>query len=250
MSTADPHTLTGAYALDALDEDERAGVERHLAHCASCALEVAEFAATAARLGLAATVPVRPALRAEVLRRVASVRQVAPGTAPAARLRPAGRRRARGPLAWALAASVAVAAAFGGAALWQYERAQDATRRAAVAEGRADAVAGVLAAPDAKSRTVRVAGGTGTVVVSAERDRAVFMAAGMPAPPDGKVYQLWFDDGGAMRSAGLMNPALRSQTVLLRGPVAGASGVGVTVEPAGGSARPTSAPVTVLSLPT
>ncbi|WP_018548864.1 anti-sigma factor [Streptomyces sp. LaPpAH-108] len=248
MSAADPHTLTGAYALDALDEDERAGVERHLAHCASCALEVAEFEATAARLGLAATVPVRPALRAEVLRRIASVRQVAPGTAPTARLRTT-RRRTRGPLAWALAASVAVAAAFGGTALWQYERAQDATRRAAVAEGRADEVAGVLAAPDAKSATVRVAGGTGTVVVSAERDRAVFMASRMPAPPDGKVYQLWFDDGGTMRSAGLMNPVLRSQTVLLRGPVAGASGVGVTVEPAGGSPRPTTAPVTLLSLP-
>ncbi|MBJ7907316.1 anti-sigma factor [Streptomyces sp. DSM 110735] len=250
MTVADPHDLTGAYALDALDEDERAGVERHLAHCASCALEVAEFEATAARLGLAATVPVRPGLRAEVLRRIASVRQVAPGTAMDARLRPAVRRRARGPLAWALAASVAVAAAFGGVALWQYERAQDAATRAAVAEGRADAVAGVLAAPDAKSATVRVAGGTGTVVVSAERDRAVFMASGMPAPPDGRVYQLWFDDGGAMRSAGLMDPALRSQTVLMRGPVAGASGVGVTVEPAGGSPRPTSAPVTLLSLPT
>ncbi|MGW4304288.1 anti-sigma factor [Streptomyces sp. NPDC004646] len=248
MTVADPHDLTGAYALHALDEDERAGVERHLAHCASCALEVAEFEATAARLGLAATVPVRPGLRAEVLRRIASVCQVAPGTATDARLRPAVRRRARGPLAWALAASVA--AAFGGVALWQYERAQDAATRAAVAEGRADAVAGVLAAPDAKSATVRVAGGTGTVVVSAERDRAVFMASGMPAPPDGKVYQLWFDDGGAMRSAGLMDPALRSQTVLMRGPVAGASGVGVTVEPAGGSPRPTSAPVTLLSLPT
>ncbi|MFJ6542631.1 anti-sigma factor domain-containing protein [Streptomyces sp. NPDC091385] len=250
MTVADPHDLTGAYALHALDEDERAGVERHLAHCASCALEVAEFEATAARLGLAATVPVRPGLRAEVLRRIASVRQVPPVAAPAARRRPAGRRRARGPLAWALAASVAVAAAFGGVALWQYERAQDAATRAAVAEGRADPVAGVLAAPDAKSATVRVAGGTGTVVVSAERDRAVFMASGMPAPPDGKVYQLWFDDGGAMRSAGLMDPALRSQTVLMRGPVAGASGVGVTVEPAGGSPRPTSAPVTLLSLPT
>ncbi|MGW4199071.1 anti-sigma factor [Streptomyces sp. NPDC005004] len=157
---------------------------------------------------------------------------------------------ARGPLAWALAASVAAAAAFGGVALWQYERAEDAAARAAVAEGRAGEVAGVLAAPDARTATVRVAGGTGTVVVSAERDRAVFVASGMPAPPDGKVYELWFDDGGAMRSAGLMNPVLRSQTVLMRGPVGGASGVGVTVEPAGGSPRPTGAPVALLSLPT
>ncbi|MFD8809407.1 anti-sigma factor domain-containing protein, partial [Streptomyces sp. NPDC059597] len=171
-------------------------------------------------------------------------------TPRAARRRPGDRRRARGPLAWALAAPVAAAAAFGGVALWQYERAEDAAARAAVAEGRAGKVAGVLAAPDARTATVRVAGGTGTVVVSAERDRAVFVASGMPAPPDGKVYELWFDDGGAMRSAGLMNPVLRSQTVLMRGPVGGASGVGVTVEPAGGSPRPTGAPVALLSLPT
>ncbi|MFD8809680.1 zf-HC2 domain-containing protein, partial [Streptomyces sp. NPDC059597] len=99
MSTADPHSFTGAYALHALDEDERAGVERHLAQCVSCALEVAEFEATAARLGLAATVPVRPELRAEVLRRIASVRQMPPGTTPAARRRPRRRRPARRPLA-------------------------------------------------------------------------------------------------------------------------------------------------------
>ena len=40
---SDPHLLTGAYALDALDDVERAGVERHLRGCAECAAEVAEF---------------------------------------------------------------------------------------------------------------------------------------------------------------------------------------------------------------
>ena len=45
------HTLSGAYALDALTEIERAGFARHLAECAVCATEVAEFRETAARLG-------------------------------------------------------------------------------------------------------------------------------------------------------------------------------------------------------
>ncbi|MGW4290060.1 anti-sigma factor [Streptomyces sp. NPDC004673] len=246
MTMTDPHTLTGAYALHALPDDERADFERHLSGCPSCTREVEEFEAAAARLALAASAPVRPAMREEVLHRVGSVRQLTPGTTPVERVR---RSRGSGPARWALAACVAAAAVFGGTAAWQWERAQDAQQRAAQAERQASELAGVLAAPDAKSRTVKVAGGTGTVVVSAERDRAVFVSSKMPEPPKGKVYQLWFDDAGTMRDAGLMDPARASQSVLMKGTVDGASGVGVTVEPAGGSAKPTSAPVTVLSMP-
>ncbi|MFF0383821.1 anti-sigma factor domain-containing protein [Streptomyces sp. NPDC004286] len=246
MTMTDPHTLTGAYALHALPDDERADFERHLSGCPSCTREVEEFEAAAARLALAASAPVRPAMREEVLHRVGSVRQLTPGTTPVERVR---RSKGSGPARWALAACVAAAAVFGGTAAWQWERAQDAQQRAAQAERQASELAGVLAAPDAKSRTVKVAGGTGTVVVSAERDRAVFVSSKMPEPPKGKVYQLWFDDAGTMRNAGLMDPARASQSVLMKGTVDGASGVGVTVEPAGGSAKPTSAPVTVLSMP-
>lgn len=53
-----------------------------------------------------------------------------------------------------------------------------------------------------------------------------------------------------MRSAGLMNRAATSGTVLLDGPVDGASAIGITVEPAGGSAQPTSAPLALLTFPT
>lgn len=77
----------------------------------------------------------------------------------------------------------------------------------------------------------------------------MFVVAGMPHPARGKVYQLWFDDDGAMRSAGLMDPGRTDQAVLLRGGIDGASGVGVTVEPAGGSAQPTSAPLALLPFP-
>ncbi|NUS56663.1 MAG: anti-sigma factor, partial [Streptomycetaceae bacterium] len=88
-----------------------------------------------------------------------------------------------------------------------------------------------------------------TVVVSASQDKAVFVVSGMARPPAGKVYQLWFDDKGTMRSAGLMDPGRSSQAVLLHGAVDGASGMGVTVEPAGGSKSPTSAPVALMSFP-
>ena len=38
--TSDIHALSGAYAIDALDDIERAQFERHLAECAECRDEV------------------------------------------------------------------------------------------------------------------------------------------------------------------------------------------------------------------
>ncbi|MGW2781151.1 anti-sigma factor [Streptomyces populi] len=248
MTATDVHALTGAYAVHALHGEERTAFERHLAGCETCAQEVAEFTATAGRLALASTVRTRPVMREQVLRRITTVRQVPPGAAPLDRVR-RGVRYGRGPARWALAASVAAAAAFGGGAVWQYERAQDARHEAAQAQRHAEDLAGVLTAPDAKSRSVRVAGGAGTLVVSADRDQAVFVGSGMDAPPRGRVYQLWFADGGKMRSAGLMDPDRSSQTVLMRGAVDDASGVGITVEPAGGSKQPTSTPLALLGVP-
>ncbi|MET8860735.1 anti-sigma factor [Streptomyces sp. NPDC004579] len=249
MTTADLHTLTGAYALHALDDDERERFERHAADCADCAQEVRELTATAARLGLAVTDSPGSALKDQVMRRITTVRQEAPRTLPLSAPRAVGiRRRRRGHRA--LAAALAAAAALGGTAAWQHERAQDAREQARQAERRADQVAAVLTAPDATSRTAKLAdGASGTVVVSRSRDRAVFISSKMAKPPGGKVYQLWFDDAGTMRSAGLMDPGRTSEAVLMKGSVDGASGMGITVEPAGGSTRPSSPPVALLGLP-
>ncbi|MER7676922.1 anti-sigma factor [Streptomyces sp. NPDC096934] len=252
MTTSDLHTLTGAYALHALDEDERGRFERHAADCEACAQEVRELTATAARLGLAETVVTAPELKTRVMRHITTVRQEAPRTAAVTPPVPVLRRvrRPRGLSRWALAACVAAAAAFGGTAVWQHDRAQEARGQARAAERRTADLTAVLAAPDAKSRTAKLAGGAaGTVVVSAGRDEAVFISSGMAKPPRGKVYQLWFDDAGTMRSAGLMDPHRTSEAVLLDGKLAEASGMGITVEPAGGSPRPTSAPLAVLAFP-
>ena len=81
-------------------------------------------------------------------------------------------------------------------------------------------------------------GGTATIVRSAEVDRAVLVAEDMPAPPDGKVYQLWLQSPSQdMISAGLM-PA-GADTALLEGDADDAVGAGVSLEPAGGSDQPT-----------
>jgi len=75
---ADPHILTGAYALNALDPAEDETFRHHLAGCRRCAQEARELAETAARLGAAAGSPVPPELRARVLHWIGTVRQLPP----------------------------------------------------------------------------------------------------------------------------------------------------------------------------
>jgi len=249
VTTTDLHRLTGAYALHALSDEESASFERHLVGCEACAQETAELSATAARLGLAVTAPVSPALRERVLRRITTVRQETPGT-PVRALPVRAGLKARLLSRWALAACLAAAATLGGTTVWQHQQAADARAEARQASRSADEIAAVLAAPDARTRAAELAaGGAGTVVVSHSRDKAVFVVSGMTRPPGGKVYQLWFDDGGTMRSAGLMDPDRSDQTVLLQGGVDRASGMGVTVEPDGGSKQPTTAPIALMTFP-
>ena len=47
---ADLHTFAGAYALDALPDDDRRLFEGHLARCTDCVAEVRGLQAAAARL--------------------------------------------------------------------------------------------------------------------------------------------------------------------------------------------------------
>ncbi|MFE6040484.1 anti-sigma factor domain-containing protein [Streptomyces sp. NPDC056452] len=249
MSTADLHTLTGAYALHALPEDERLAFERHLEACEACTQEVRELSATAARLGLAVSITAPPALRDRVLREITTVRQEPPAHGRSGRAgAPAG--RAGRWSTYALAACVAAAAAFGGVAVWQNQVAQDARQEAHRAQQHNEQLARVLSAPDARTGSGALDGGArGAVVVSQSENQAVFLASGLARPPGGKVYQLWFNDDGTMRSAGLMNPSAPDDAVLLDGPVDGASGMGITVEPAGGSEQPTSAPLALMDFP-
>ncbi|MVO90857.1 anti-sigma factor [Streptomyces sp. p1417] len=247
---ADLHTLTGAYATDSLDDTERAQFEEHIGQCPACAQEVRELSATAARLGLAAAVVPRPALKEQVLRSIATVRQEAPRTEPG----PPGGTVPRAPLRrasrWALAACLAAATAFGATAVWQHREAGDARDQAREVQQRTEELASLLAAPDARTRTANLAGGArATVVVSEGRDRAAFLATGMAEPPRGKVYQLWFNDKGTMRSAGLMDPGRTTSALVMKGRVGEATGMGVTVEPAGGSPEPTTKPVALLDFP-
>lgn len=254
MSIAsEPHASLGAYLLHALPPDEESAFANHLAGCDSCRRELVALMPVLVRLCSTEGVGPPPGLRERVLDQVAGTAQE-PGR-PAHRADPAGGRvrAVRGgtgaPLRWALAACLAAAAAFGGIAVWQHQEAAEARtelRRA----GPAAQLAEVLAAPDARISTADFGdGATGCVVVSRAESRAAFMASGLPKLTSDQVYELWYDDAGTPRSAGTLSGRGKWHIKLLDGPVEQATALGITVEPAGGSARPTGSPIGLIDIP-
>ncbi|WP_129337869.1 anti-sigma factor [Cellulomonas endophytica] len=329
----DVRELLGAYALDAVDADERRAVERLVARDPEAAAELAELRWVATRLGEAVAADPPAGLRDAVLAAVRGVPQlpssavgragdeggvsgpsadtdglrtsplgdapapvapappahdgtpgrralrVAPDAAPEVVGDPSGGAAAGGPAderadgadegadgadagrdwsgrraARAVPARpgrlrvLAVAAAFvvgvavpGTLAVQQAQRASDAEAAQAAT---ARSIADLLADPDA--RVVRgelAAGGTATAVYTA--DAALFSAAGVPAPDEGRAYQLWVVDGDEIRSAGVLE---RDGDALVQ--VVddyGSGALAVTLEPSGGSTQPTTDPLVVLT---
>jgi anti-sigma-K factor RskA len=231
----DIHALSGAYAVDALDDLERARFEAHLADCADCRDEVATVTETAGLLsGLEETAP--PAgLRDRVLADIKTVRPLPPVVAPIAGARLVERRR-RWPRL--VAAAVAVfALGAGGITLW-HPWTDDGSNQQVIPV--ADQV---LRAPDRSEQTRMIGAARATLVRSESVGRAVLVTEDLPPAPAGKVYELWLQNPqGTMVPAGLM-PAAGDQQVLLDGDANAAVAAGITVEPAGGSDTPSSPPI-------
>jgi len=229
----DIHALSGAYAVDALDDLERAGFERHLAGCVDCRAEVASLREATALLAEDAATDPPAELRDRVLAGIKNVRPLPPET-PAEPPPAARRHRLRSALVAAAAAVVLIGA---GTVVWQ-EPWQDETTQGPTAADQ------VLTAPDARSTSLDFPGGaTATVTHSDSMGKAVLVTEKMPPPPEGMVYQLWLDQPvSGMVSAGVM-PVKEDQTVMLEGDAATAEAAGITIEPAGGSEHPTSEPI-------
>ena len=94
-------------------------------------------------------------------------------------------------------------------------------------------------------------GGAGTEqgaraeVVTLEGDRAVLVAENMPPVPEGKTYQIWVIKGDTPQPSGLFEPRGESVAAVVENPVEGADAVAVTIEPEGGSKKPTTDPMLV-----
>jgi anti-sigma-K factor RskA len=241
---ANLHILTGAYAVDAIaDETERARFEQHMRRCRECAAEVRGMTETATRLAFAAAQPPPAHMRDHVLTAIARTRQQPPvAETPRRAAEPRAAWRPR--LTWLVAAASVVVVIVLAVALVQARIQLDRAR------SQQAAFAAVLAAPDARAITQSTtAGGTATVVYSLARHSLIVTSAQLPPPPPGKVYELWLLGPPRVRPAGLLPPMThgRSAPVLVSRLVSGDQ-LGLTVEPAGGTSRPTTTPILVLPL--
>lgn len=106
-------------------------------------------------------------------------------------------------------------------------------------------ITAVMAAPDARTVTGQAhPSGTGTIITSRSVNKAVIITSGLPALPKAKTYQLLFMGIEPPRSAGLLQPSAHTPArSLLADPIGNAQQIGMTIEPAGGSARPTNTPI-------
>jgi hypothetical protein len=111
------------------------------------------------------------------------------------------------------------------------------------------AITRVVQAPDARIEKKATAGGTVTVVFSSQRDAAVITTSKLTSLPSGRVYQLWVMSSAGARSAGLVSQPDQASQVLAAG-VRSGDKIGMTVEPAGGTSKPTTTPVLVMPLAT
>lgn len=232
--TTDLHSLVAPYALDALDEHERAQFEAHLDDCDDCRAELAGFVGTTTRLGEAEEQTPPPELRARLMAEVATTRQERP-TVVALHKKSALRRTLP---------RLAVAAAFlvGAVGAGGYVNERDAAN-----DLRADraAITALISASDATTIDKKFDGGGRVVLVSSDdADAAFIVASDLPGLEDGKVYQVWTVKGDSPTSQGVF---AKSGSMVMED-LDGADRVAITVEPRGGSKLPTTEPIAALAV--
>jgi anti-sigma-K factor RskA len=213
------HELSAAYALDALDAEERQAFEEHLGECERCRADVAEFFGTAALLVYGVPPAAPPAgLRERILD---DVREEHAVVVPL-------RRRPRLVLGAAsgLAAAAAVALAF-----WVASLSGELDRTRAALD--------VLADPAARS--IALDGAAGRLVVDADGDAAL-VVRNLASAPRGKTYEAWVIVGDRTEPAGLFGGEDARDLLLLDRRVPSGAIVAVTLEQAGGVDAPTEAP--------
>jgi anti-sigma-K factor RskA len=234
MSTCEHHDNVASYVLGAMPEDEHERFAAHLATCEHCQTTVAELQVAADALPLAATQIVPPPELKDrvmnVVRSEAQLRQAAEEPA-AARVKEPKRRWWRGrflglaPLP-AAAASLLLAVLVAGGIL--VAGGGDNTR---TVQGQVL----IASAPTARA------------TLKLSDDATKLTVSGMPAPPAGKVYQVWLKPPmqapRPTRALFRVDAKGDADVQIQNSRLKGIEQVLVTAEPDGGSQAPTSDPV-------
>jgi anti-sigma-K factor RskA len=232
--------LIPAYALEALEPDEKLQVEALLKTDAEAQQILAEYQDITNNLILAT--PARPApahLQDDLRKRLAASRpsQAAPSVP---KLNQRRRIAVWMPL---LAATAIIAIVFGVRAYLNRNPAQDLYNQ-------------IVAMPDHKTMPIPGADGTtpiGEMVATADGSQAVIRMTRMPALQSDHTFQLWLIDDSGAHNGGLFPFLQPDSTYYVIVPLPQNKNVlsykayGVSVEPSGGSPEPSTTPIVVIS---
>ena len=271
------HLLGGAYALDALEGEEKKRFEAYLLTSEDVRAEVYSLFDTAVSIGLA-TEPIAPPadLKKRLMAQIAVTPQLAPlpvmrptltavpatspevhaqqpsspqGSAaeairsasldvPSRAVKRAAARWYTRPVVILVAAAAAVALFVGGNILG-LSAADESQQQAA-------AVSAIVSAKDSQQAKAAVAGGgMATFVWSVGLKQSAVVIDKLPKLSGGKTYELWYIDKRSRATpAGTFDAASSGTTVsVLAGAMSVGDTFGITVEPSGGSKKPTTAPI-------
>lgn len=222
-----------AYAMGALDPEEASALEAHLRTCDSCRAELADYQRVSAGL-LSALPPQAPraAVKRNLQKRLQS--QV---------------RSSRPQMKWSLN-RMTVAAAFvlllglNIVSVYEvYTLKQEQTELDGQYGSQQSAIA-MLAYPSTQAFGFEQSGVSGSLLVDKKRNLLAVFAWHLPPAPAGKTYQMWLIDPQEDRtSGGFLIPEGQQPFVMAviksPQPLTGFIGLGVTLEPLGGSPKPT-----------
>ena len=224
--------LLPCYALGALDPDEAKAVEAHVRTCTDCQAALKEYQTVSDGLMYAMPCPAPPPrIRARLIARLASGKPQAAG------------RRTMPRWQWAVGLALLVLVTLNVSTLYQLNAVQ--RRQTALTADVYDyqRALSVLAYP--QSRTFSVSGeATGTLVLNSELHAGALFAWGLESLDAAHTYQIWLiQPDGKRVSGGLFRPEpgkrFATAYISLSRPLSDFVGMGVTVEPSGGSPGPT-----------
>jgi len=222
-----------AYALGALEPDERKAIAAHLETCAACTRDLAQFEDALYEAAALGVVNVEPP--ADLRTRIVARHHYVPGPrATSWGGRVVAFLRSPVPAAVPIALAVLLVVAIGVVGVTRQQADSYARALAGVAEGRVVALAPTGANPDARAAVVIPTQGSPYLIVR------------LPAPPTGKAWEAWLLKPGT--SGPIAVPAGTTDrgdvfTLSLTVPLGAGDGVAITLEPASGSAQPTTQPV-------
>lgn len=222
-----------AYALGALDEDERTLIAAHVETCPVCTADLAQFEDALYEAAAVGAVQVEPPreLRTRIVLRHRGARSPA-AASWGDRFSEFLRRPVPAAVPITLAVLLVVSFAVLGATRQRADEYGQAL--AGVVDGRVVALAPSGAITDARGAVVIPTRGSPYLIVR------------LPAPPAGKAWEAW-----VLRASGSGVTALPAGTsdrsdvfvMSLTAPLGAGEGVAITLEPAAGSAQPTTQPV-------